>query len=297
VKMSASTEMQPEKDQKQLEVQTPQPSPAVAAPPPLKADIIKAFITTGVVILLTPLTVSLTFLFTAALQSPRPSIEESTPTLFYEPVPLGHNLQVALASHPTTAAHLREEILMRTGPDELDCVGWMKDFNWSYDCAQTVQGALEKIGDEAKSALQNPFERSPEISRGIMSDIKAINTIEAGINAAQQTPATSRTGDFQINLGVYNSGSSDGVVKSLASFTFDGGTVSLGSKTWTPVKSHSFANATFSTWIVSVSGEEAAREQLQNKVKKHEKVHGTLTINMSEKLTSTQIDISAQDEN
>jgi len=293
--MPASPEMQPEKDQKQTDLQTPPTLPPVATRPSLTAETMKAFITTGVVILLTPLTVSLTFLFTAALQSPRPSIEESTVALDYEPVALGHNLQLVLASHPTTAAHLREEILMRIGPDEPDCVGWMKDFNWSYDCAQRVQGALEKIADEAKSALQNPFDRSPEVSRRIMSDIKAINIIEEGINAAQQTPATSRTGDFEVNIGVYNSGSSDGVVKSLASFKFDGGTVSLGSKTWTPVKSHSFANATFGTLNVSVSGEEAAREQLQNKIKKHEKVHGTLKINMSEKLASTEIDIPAQD--
>jgi hypothetical protein len=173
----------------------------------LKREGLKAFITTGVAILLTPLTVSLTFFFTASLQSPKPSIEETSVAVKYEAVPVDAATRSSLSKNPTTAAHLRDAILARTQDNDIDCVSWMKDFQWWHECAQRVRSSLEQISDEAKSALEGPAWMSPqEAANKIRADIHGIEIIEKGINTAEDAPATPRRGEFDVTVGVYNAG-------------------------------------------------------------------------------------------
>jgi hypothetical protein len=298
----ASPDLSPEKDPKKIDP-TPAPStvaasaPSVAPRPSFKAEGMKAFITTAVAILLTPLTVSVTFFLTAALQSPKPSIEETSVAVFYEPIQLGDALRTALTRNPNTAAHLRRAILMRTGPDDPDCVSWMTDFLWVTACAEKVRGALGEIADEARAARQSPVLQQTGASNAILQDIHAIETLENEIDAAENVNLTNRNGNFEITVGVYNSGSSDGVVKSLATFYFEGKQkkVTLGTKKWVPVKSHSFEEVAFSLADISVTGEETVREELERKIKNHEEIRGNFEINMSEKTISTDVTISNRD--
>ncbi|MCX6592327.1 MAG: hypothetical protein NTZ56_12465 [Acidobacteria bacterium] len=264
-------------------------SPPAPPVPSLRFEAFKAIVTSGVAIALTPLAVSLTFFFTATLQSPKPSIEETAVEFYFPGVPLNPSLRDAFGKNPNTAAHLRRAILARTSSSDPDCVSWMKELSWLKSCADKVRAALVEIADEAKAARETPMPRDPKVNQAIARDIEAIEIIESEIDAAQAKNLTDRTGDFEIDVGVYNSGASDGVIKSLATLTVAGKHVTLGSKTWTPVKSHSFANVTFSSSFLSVNGEEAALQDLRDRVKKREALKGVFEINMSD--TKTKIEV------
>ncbi|HET9837496.1 MAG TPA: hypothetical protein VFR84_04615 [Candidatus Angelobacter sp.] len=272
------------------------PGASAAPQPTMKQEWFKAFITSGVALVLTPLTVSLTFFFTTALQSPKPSIEESSPGILYDQIPMSADLARVFKTNPTTAAHLRDAIgVTQTTDQDTDCVEWMQTLQWRKDCSQRVHSALAEIRGQAQAARDNPFTRSPDITQGITSDLKAIELIEKMINAVDEKPYTSRTGYVQVQVGVYNSGASDGVVKNLSRFEFDGQKVTLGSGSWTPLKSHAFSEVTFSTWNISVSGEEAAEQELQRRIKNHQEVRGKLEVDVSDKTVVTDVTFSAKD--
>jgi hypothetical protein len=231
----------------------------------------KAFVTTLVSILLSPISVALGFYLNHVLQKPNIRIQDLEQSYFNESHSLPQPIVAAIKAQPTLAAQIRD-VIVRTelAKGDISCVDWLDDKPWQDRCFETVSTAASGVDSVllAATVARAPkgMESAMPSRAEIQSSRKALADLIAWIATAKSDKSETRTGEHCVSANLINSGDFDGVVLKDATLKFDKGQFEVSAEKYTVVKAHGYEQVEFCTGPV-VDAERAALEAWRANVK------------------------------
>lgn len=268
----------------------PQPSAPVpsSAPPaaPSESTSRKAFITTLVSILLSPLSVALGFYLNHILQKPDLRIDTVDQTFVVESHAIPRDVVKAIASTPILSAQLRESITRLEQSSPPQCVDWLDGETWDDDCFAVVstaaQGLMNSVSAAGASRVPRWLIDAAPSKTELSAAATALNTLITWLSSASNSDDTPRTGDMCFDANVVNSGDFDGVITRKGHLRFDGKDVTLFSDKYTIVKAHGYEKITYCTKN-ALDADSVKREDWRKIVKSGKNATYSITIIPSER--------------
>jgi len=274
-------------------------SPPQETPEDWRSDARRAFITQILVLLVTPLSVAVTVYLTDRLKQPTPNIQGASVSAFvFEPQP-DPALADSLSSDPGVAYFLRDQLshaFDAQGQPLPRCADWLVDHKWDSNCLPVYRTATASVG-----SMLRMFKRMESPARPVPffgSDVSEMQHSMATIAAAQETfdqlenRETPRTGGVRVEMGVLNTGDSDGTVGDKALLHFNNKDLDIFASTYTPIKAHGFEQVLFDSPSADANGvlsgtctvgQEPTARELARLVQTHQKLELTITIFMGKK--------------
>jgi hypothetical protein len=228
------------------------PSDTPSPPPPQTQESTgrKAFITTLVSILLSPLSVALGFYLNHVLQKPQLHVQELGQIYYLESHLLPRNVLSGIQALPLLSAQLRD-VITRTelAKGDVTCVDWLDDKPWRDKCFDTVLTAARGIDS---AILATSFTRPPKGLETTLPTAAEILSFRSALKPLVEWLATSsadkkqvRTGGYCVLAHVVNTGDIDGVVLNAALLRFEKGSVTINAEKYTVVKAHGYEQIEF----------------------------------------------------
>lgn len=252
----------------------------------------KAFITTIVSILLSPLSVALGFYLNHALQKPQLRVDTLDKTYYTESRTMPEFIRNSLQALPLLSAQIRD-VITRTelAKGEISCVDWLDGKPWRDGCFDTVLTAARGMDSAvlAAAASRPPkgLESVVPSPAEVIAARSAIKTLVDWLVAASADTHEVRSGKMCFQANIINSGDFDGVVLRFASLKFPTGTISIGADKYTVIKAHGYDKVEFCTDI-DAEGEKASHDAWAELVKTFAKTSFDVEITTGDgiKLTS-----------
>lgn len=203
----------------------------------------KAFVTTLVSIVLSPLSVCLGFYLNDYLQKPKIAVDEISINYYLNKVEIPRSTVEKVKKHLLLVLFFKDDLKNTSG---MDCSEWMKTYKTEFGCLRAINESVEKLRNILNYNSSVP--RSAKDRNYNDDDLSSMNTCLADIDGiinslAMEIPARSGLIDFKI--GIINSGGSDGVVKSRGELSFDQGKFSLIASKYVVIKAHGFETVVF----------------------------------------------------
>jgi hypothetical protein len=107
----------------------------------------KAFVTTIISILLSPLSVALGYFLSHSLETPRLNIEYINPTFWYESSTLSSDILASIKANPDLIIRLKESLAMVSHESSDNCTGWLNEQPWSDVCINQALEAANNLLD------------------------------------------------------------------------------------------------------------------------------------------------------
>jgi hypothetical protein len=277
-----------------------------------RSDARKLLIAQVITLLATPLSVAITVYMTDKIKEAKPELEYVGTAEYVfsaKPEPTDRELIV-------TAKRLSpmfREALQQPPPNieyPIACTKWLDDdSDWDADCLDILRSTALKLKGNVEGALNNmevaantnfPLRPPAKTLENAREDIKRLDTIVGRLEVVKKIPA-SRSGTVEIEVGVLNSGSSDGTIPSRAEVKFSGGTFHVYATSskenpagYVVVKAHTFIAAKFKTARESdgdisgtyTVGEEAIIKKWSSLIRSGEEVPFGISIALSKRLAS-----------
>jgi hypothetical protein len=252
-------------------------SPAPAEPAVVTGR--KAFITTVIALVISPLSLLLGYWLNHTLQKPRWHVEYTDTSLFLEPSSLDSEVLKKAMANNLLQVWLRQELERIAAMQQSEpCTDWLDGKPLTSRCIGDIRRAADsvsRIADSERAAAQENLKRIREKSwkdKGIVQmmsvrpellaiDPEKLSPVVTGqlaqledlvsqlglLRAALQNADASseRTGYVEFLVGVLNTGDSDGVIYRAAKVVWGSKSLPVSADTYTVVKAHSFTEITF----------------------------------------------------
>jgi len=242
---------------------SPPPDPAgsanaTAKTEPWWTDARKVLVTQILTLLLTPVSVAVTFFLTEYYKSPKARVEYVTSSIGHVWESPSTNFVTKIAEEPLLALNFREILLRRASAQNQpapDYARWLDTGEWDTDYNNVYKGALNEMesllvqqrnqlsfAHGALAAIKVPEDTNATAS--IDRSLNVVNEFRAELKRIEDSPHP-RSGSVSLTVGILNAGASDGTVFKEAMFGFDGKTITAHASKYTPIPSHGFAEVTF----------------------------------------------------
>jgi hypothetical protein len=245
----------------------------------------KAFITTLISIVMSPISVALGFYLNQSLQKPQLRIEGSSQEYSLESHVIPASVTQSIRALPTLSTNLRDVITrLELAQGEIRCVDWLDGKPWKDSCFETVMSAAHGLSDSLSEATRINL---PDDDLGVRTETDlaasgaALTSLIRWLASASSDDEAIRTGDVCLHVDLFNSGYSDGVVLREGRLRFDRGEFAIDAETHTVVKAHGYEETEFCTGSV-VDSEEAALAAWSTSVRGHEETAYELVVSISD---------------
>ena len=273
----------------------PATEPTAATPvpptPPAETTSRKAFVTTIVSILLSPLSVALGFYLNHILQKPQLRVHEVDQSYYSASHSLPDQIVRDLAALPLLSAQIRD-VITRTelAKGEIACVDWLDGKPWRDRCFETVLTAARGVDSAILAASAT---RLPKGLEGTVPSPAEFRSFRAALKPLIDWMATAsadgqdtRTGGYCLNANIVNSGDFDGVVLKSAKIAFNKGEFTINADKYTVVKAHGYEQVEFCADTVPDT-EQGALDAWTSSVKAHEETPFKVVLNTGDGATLT----------
>ncbi len=211
----------------------------------------RAFITTIVSILLSPLSVVLGFYLNHILQKPDLRIDLVDQEIIVENHVIPEKLVSKLAADHILSEQLRESItrLEQTMPPQF--VSWIDGEKWNDDCITVVntgaQGVLSIISTTDVSRVPGPLVVTVPSKDELKSATVELQELIQWLSSISKNDETPKTGDMCFTANVINSGDYDGVLLRKGLLKFSSKEMALFADKYVVVKAHGYEQIKYCT--------------------------------------------------
>jgi hypothetical protein len=241
-------------------------------------------------VVLTPISVALTFYLVQHSKAPKPKIQYVTASPGYFVAEPSSSLLNRINDEPGLASDFRKDVreASSTADNSQSCTAWLDGGPWDSDClaayksaSNGMRGLLRAVIAEGHGSVQESRAKS---GLRIVEDLrKELIAVE---NAKQ-----SRAGNVTLTVGVLNTGDLNGTIFSDSLLKFDNKTMHVSADRYTEVDGHGFSEVVFTTareedgkfWGSFRTGEEPTIKTWSDLVKTGKEISFELTIILNDK--------------